>query len=181
MSTIVKNFMGIPVEMDSLDQGRRASVEQWDVEALEKLVKPLLEAGVSIRWDQYTPYFNDGDVCEFDVGDPGFLPVEFSEMGEDEYEDRYDGYLEFYNVKIEGGEETRYEVERSTSWPYGSSYKSIPTGRTFERHPAYLHMEALRTAMNAGHFEELLYDRFGDHAQITITPEKITKEFYDHD
>ncbi len=37
---------------------------------LVELIKPIMvEGGInSIRWCQYTPYFNDGDVCTFRAG-----------------------------------------------------------------------------------------------------------------
>lgn len=51
---------------------------------------PTVEA---IRWEQYTPYFNDGDACEFGVND--FVvkmanPAEGSEEDEDDSDDDED-------------------------------------------------------------------------------------------
>jgi hypothetical protein len=40
---------------------------------LDEVLKLFFEANphvASISWRQYTPYFNDGDACQFSVGDP---------------------------------------------------------------------------------------------------------------
>lgn len=50
---------------------------------------PLIAA---IKWQQYTPYFNDGDVCVFRVRDFYFKPVEGLKVPEKVYVDR-DGFL----------------------------------------------------------------------------------------
>jgi hypothetical protein len=177
-------WMGIPLDVDSVDKGRRGRIEQWDVEAFEKLVKPVLEAGVSIKWKQYTPFFNDGDVCEFSTGEVRFKPAD----GDDEAGDYEDGFLTLYDDELKGGEEVVYKGQREISqderggyrWGY-MRYESVyePTGRVFTKHPAYYAMDELGSSF--GHFEELLYDTFGDHAEVTITPEKIVKEYYSHD
>jgi hypothetical protein len=49
-----------------------------------------------IEWEQYTPYFNDGDTCEFGVHQPFFIPVDVRDRtdDEDEYDYRYDCGME---------------------------------------------------------------------------------------
>lgn len=47
-----------------------------------------------VRWNQYTPYFNDGDPCTFSVNDPRFIMDEepatgFYSHGDDDYEIGY--------------------------------------------------------------------------------------------
>lgn len=38
-----------------------------------------------IRWTQYTPYFNDGDSCEFSINDPTFIrDTKLQELQEDD-------------------------------------------------------------------------------------------------
>lgn len=50
-----------------------------------------------IRWDQYTPSFNDGDPCEFTIGDVGFLLHNKQTIG---YYD-FDEDDEFEGTKVE--------------------------------------------------------------------------------
>ncbi len=54
--------------------------------------RPDLKA---IRWQQYTPHFNDGEACEFSVGDFGF---KFEDTDADAG-DREDGYDDAYSLK----------------------------------------------------------------------------------
>ena len=49
---------------------------------------PELEA---VRWNQYTPYFNDGDPCEFRVGD-----LTYKLAGDDESGDYEDGFQDVW-------------------------------------------------------------------------------------
>jgi hypothetical protein len=175
------SFMGLPVEADEIDKSRTRQADQWDADTFERMVKPLLEAGVSIQWDQYTPFFNDGDICEFSVNEPTFRIDPESEDGYFE-----DGFFSPYEVQLKGGEEEIYKgyeyYGETDRWGYRRQQAVYEkTGRVFDRHPSYDAMEELRTAMNYGHFEELLYDLFGDHAKIRITPDHIVKEYYQHD
>jgi hypothetical protein len=48
---------------------------------------PKVEA---IRWNQYTPYWNDGEVCKFGVRDLYFKPV----GGDEEAGDDEDGFID---------------------------------------------------------------------------------------
>lgn len=178
--TEVTKWMGIPVEIDEISKGRHHQIEQWGQGKFEELVSPLLEAGLSIRWDQYTPFFNDGDVCEFSTHEVRFKPVN----GDDEAGDQEDGFLTLYDIELEGGEETEYAGQEPYGEPdrwVGQRYRSVykPTGVVFPKHPMYDQMEKLGDSF--GHFEDFLYDFFGDHAEITITPERIVKEYYSHD
>lgn len=45
---------------------------------------PIIE---EINWTQYTPYFNDGDTCEFGVNEPDVI---FVDEDADEIDDRYE-------------------------------------------------------------------------------------------
>lgn len=49
----------------------------------------------AVRWTQYTPYFNDGDTCEFSVHDP-YVKVE----GIDDDGDYDDGFLSEWDSKL---------------------------------------------------------------------------------
>jgi hypothetical protein len=53
---------------------------------LLKLAKDI-EGLESIKWEQYTPYFNDGEACEFRVNNPSFKFTGVEDAGD--YEDGY--------------------------------------------------------------------------------------------
>ena len=55
-----------------------------------------VEDVASIRWTQYTPYFNDGEPCEFGVYD---LMLRFEDDEKNEYHESHDGYCGIYSYK----------------------------------------------------------------------------------
>lgn len=44
-------------------------------EAVAEYLAPLVPPGYILKWDQYTPYFNDGEPCTFSVNEPVLVGV----------------------------------------------------------------------------------------------------------
>lgn len=108
----------------------------------------------SLSWSQYTPYFNDGDSCEFSVGDI--------------YVSNYKGishYGEWDNDDEDEPEDlqvrSHYELKRA-----GAKYKEL--------------VEILEF-MNSSVGEDVLYELFGDHVTVEATAEGIESSDYEHD
>jgi len=88
--------------------------------AAQKSVKPALKEAfsdlkeiipniVAVKWDQFTPHFNDGDTCEFGVYDALFK-VEGSNQEESEYEDGFnDAYGDEWN-KLDAKQRKAFET-----------------------------------------------------------------------
>ena len=111
-----------------------------------------------IKWAQYTPYFNDGDTCEFDVydwyitnGDPDRLTV----WGD--YDDWNDGVSEGVPEDI---------------FAYGSYY---------DKEMKYEDIWKLEKFAGTDIGSEVFYGAFGDHCRVTVTKDGIAVEGYDHD
>jgi hypothetical protein len=75
-------------ELKGLSERRAKAIEAFQ-EGAKKLIEPTLKNFMqehktvqSIRWRQYTPYFNDGEPCVFSVHELEALPV-----GRDDGED----------------------------------------------------------------------------------------------
>lgn len=157
MSTSV---LGRPVTGEKPDFPRRNRSEQKSGEEFLKLLDAVLaaEGAEAVRWEQYTPYFNDGEVCEFRVHE---LLVKMA--GDDESGDYDDGFV--YDF-------APYEYNVVTR-----TYDYLPIK---EEHKA---AEAARRVLahELGSFEEFLYDTFGDHAQITATTAGFDLATYSHD
>lgn len=124
---------------------------------------PLLDAILtlenvdSVRWTQYTPYFNDGEPCIFSTGE---LTVKLVD-GDETAGDYQDGYL-----------------DTSDMVTYPAGYRNPPTiNPGFEE--LYPALKAL--ADQVEHFEEFLLVSFGDHAEVTATTEGFNVDFYEHD
>lgn len=91
------------VEGDIQDTSK-PQYEQWTAEQFLSVVDDILAVpGVdSIRWRQYTPYFNDGEPCEFSVHDVQVKLVDGDPEGGD-YEDGYeDSWTLSYRAEREG-------------------------------------------------------------------------------
>jgi len=134
----------------------------------------------AIRWRQYTPYFNDGDVCEFSVHEPAvFSKKDFEEGVDDDYEynswrgpsswtykyvaeniDRY-GDLEVYKQQIADYELMKAEL--------GSRYEEIVRG-----------IKKFLNVFNSIEDDTML-SLFGDHVEITVTPDGIEIDEYSHE
>lgn len=139
---------------------------QRTLEEFQPIVKAALEAeGVSeIRWNQYTPYFNDGDPCVFGVHGIRSVVVDGAEIEEYGYGDEHDAVM----------------GERPYRWEAGGR---VPTGPYVGPNEARFDaMEALNAALSQGEFEEVLITLFGDHAEVRVVPgDAIHVEFYEHD
>lgn len=123
-----------------------------------------------IRWHQYTPYFNDGDSCEFSVGVPSFYSKEDFEGGEfDGYEDnswQKPSDYEYQRKDVYGDNIERYErLEKELGPRLGEINEGI---RRFSK---------LFNSIN----DDTMLSLFGDHVQITVTADQITVDEYDHE
>lgn len=166
----MKNFLGIPVEGD-ITTSYRSNVTQRPVEEFGPILQRVLDEvpDVEVKWNQYTPYFNDGDPCEFSVGDASFKIPGVTDDSSDDW--GREGYMDASDPVIKGGPEEKYE--------HGKGY--FKTGREFPAHPGAEAIAELSKAIGGGAFENVLLDAFGDHAVIAVTKDKIDVEYYEHD
>jgi hypothetical protein len=104
-----------------------------------------------IKWVQYTPYFNDGDTCEFSVHEviaSNYEEVSF--WGEYEGEEDEPADLQIYNG-------------------YGVAKLISPE------------LDALTSFMQSGLGHDVLQFAFGDHVSVTVTADGVEVDDYDHD
>jgi len=116
-----------------------------------------------ISWTQYTPYFNDGDSCEFYVNE------EFSINGTTEYKDTL--YNECYGSILFDEDEELFEAQKKVydeSEDRRNEYKEIQ--EEFEYLIGFL--------MNN---EEIALMLFGDHAKVSIQKTGAYVEELEHD
>lgn len=177
-----KVLAGLPVLGEPDFPSRRRGVKQLGEEEFANFLRPVLESPriEAVRWSQYIPYFNDGDVCEFSAHEPAFKVNDrpgSDELGEDE-----DGFLSLWDVELKGGCRERWiEGERLATWPYFSNGRWETYGDPVARHQDYGLMKDFADAVEGVQFEEFLYGLFGDHAEVTVYKDRITVESYSHD
>lgn len=162
---------------------------------LGEIMKIFFEANpqvASISWTQYTPYFNDGDACEFDVGERRFTIRDGSEgiaiseeddaeMDDDEDDEEEHGLFRddssllssraFYS---KGGYKDPAKVEKIEALLaiVGGDEGFAKISRDFEVVSGFI------GSIDDGHLE----DMFDDHVQVCCTPTSITVyKYHEHD
>lgn len=123
----------------------------------------------SIRWAQYTPYFNDGDACEFGLGQ-----FYFGISKEQDHTLFADEACEDIDEDDESKDVTY--VYNFGKYDYSSRTTVYPTKRHEELQDALRQVEGACQDL-----EDVLGSTFGDHVQITVTRNKIEVEDHDHD
>jgi hypothetical protein len=151
----MSNFQEIRAKSASL----KAEVRRLTQQAAEQ-IKPLLQQFITehpqvsaVQWRQYTPYFNDGETCVFNVHEPTF---------------------QFGGVE-EGGD---YDEGFHELWgDYNSDYNDdIREGCSQETYIA-----CIQLARDLSNMEDELEVLFGDHVKVTVTAAGVEVEEYDHD
>lgn len=165
MTETSTNFLGIPVSGDITKGSTR--VAQRPINDLQPILQNVLNDSTiaEFGWHQYTPYFNDGDPCEFGV-------YTFWVRTTEDYDEELDDYeLEVYGHPSLGGRKmTRSDAGAWVQGPYEG-----PDEARYDR------VRELDRAIQGGEFEHVLLDSFGDHARITVRRDGVTVDYYEHD
>jgi hypothetical protein len=181
-------FIGLEIEGDI--QHTQSDVEQYPPEQLAEafqnaLAQPRIRA---ICWLQYTPYFNDGDTCVFGVHTVSFAFTDIAEPDEyGEPDESADDYEEDADAQAPGFYTPWSDTYRRIAGHATREYKGGGVWETTALEPgeggqALLEaVVALESAIEGGHHDVELHKLFGDHAEVTVTRQGITVEFWEHD
>lgn len=162
------DFFGKPIHGD-ITHYTEAEAEQHDSIELVNLLDALLKLDhvESVKWRQYTPYFNDGDPCVFGVYGPEVL---LDIMEEDDEEGDYgDNYLGTYEL---------WKYGEGSDWETRSANK-VYTYRGIDTKAIYDAMHNLDRAIP--HHVVVLKKKFGDPAEVVFNENGFNVEFYNHD
>ncbi|WP_063728935.1 hypothetical protein [Streptomyces sp. RTd22] len=171
-----KNFLGIPI----IGEGSAGSsrVAQITKEEFAALVKPLLDhPDVHLfGWKQYTPYFNDGDVCEFSAC--GFYLITKADAEQHEDLKENDPYM----VEEVFSPDSDHPTLGGRPWNWDDTTRKGSYG-DYEGPDKALYESAMELsgAINNGSADAVLLGLFGDHCRIEVTKDKIEVEEYSHD
>lgn len=156
---------------------------------------------LAIKWDQYTPYFNDGDECVFSVYDPQYL-IDLNHL---DLPKEVDAYYETGDDSEDGNQVWFYdtltyrgEVDESYSGnKYEETERVVKPGSEGERYPrydyvktgkfyAYLPIPGCEDIADtvASIFtlpNDVFKDVFGDHVRITVTRDgvEVSESYHD--
>lgn len=98
---ILKDFRYFNTELSLLSHKKAILVEEaaknWEQWIVESIIRGMsqLPKIVKVQWQQYTPYFNDGDNCEFDICEPYFYDEDDNEIY-DGVEEAFDDFYSLY-------------------------------------------------------------------------------------
>lgn len=150
-------------------------------ETFKELVKKFFELAPEVKlvgWSQYTPYFNDGETCEFGVNEVYFV---LEDVDLDEVSSAYE--LEEYKHVPIPYRPASYE---DTLKEY-KAYAEGKSGWAVERAEAIqeISKECFDVCVQLDNLisknEDLMLATFGDHAEIYMTREEIIVEESHHD
>lgn len=148
---------------------------------------------MAVTWTQYTPYFNDGSPCEFDVNTPHFavdvsvdqtakLTPEMIENAQNEEDSGSQDVLILNDWSM-----GNFGPDRDENKDFWRDYYK----ETYERVTGNIGVQELESIISMltefgkkiehDDLEETLYDRFGDHVQVLLTRSGFEVEEYDHD
>lgn len=186
----MNQVFGIPVS-GTPHLSTHSYIPQRPLEDLRQVFLDLINDPnvIEFGWRQYTPYFNDGDVCVFSVYDPWIRTVDDAEdlSGYDlEIGDTHPTLGNHSFVRYDKTPE-EIEAERKRKMANGWSpnvYIATYDYRDEPREAKYPETQTRAERLldiTSGAFDEALLGAFGDHAQITVTETGITIDEYSHD
>jgi len=142
----------LSTELKALRESAKAKAKSlFEIGTKEIFEKhPKLE---SWKWHQYTPYFNDGDACEFSVN-RDYLTISFNGK---EFED-----LDNSTFRADNEYAQKYQAEALAE----DGLKN-----------AFEHIKEMMDAMDEDDFKQM----FGDHMEVTVTKSGAVAEEYEHD
>jgi hypothetical protein len=159
--TDTTNFLGLTIDGDIMRHGKQR--DQITKEQFADLVKALLDDDnvIEFGWRQYTPYFNDGEPCVFSANG---LWIRTTADRDVEVEDGDTlsmwSHPTLSDSRWEGNKRVTHEVQ----------FPATAAAAT-----------ALDSAIDGGVADAVLLDLFGDHADVKVTRDGITVEYYEHD
>ena len=134
----------------------------------------------SFAWNQYTPYFNDGEVCSF-----GAYIDYISINGSEEYECLYD--IESLAEEVENKDKTiaklQKEMKKEPEWRIQYLKERIEEINNTDikeiTHKRNMFNDIVH-CLSLIH-ENALKQMFGDHVSVTVSRKGVTTEKYQHD
>lgn len=159
-------------EMIAEIKEKQAEIKRLQKELQEKSSKIFLSAFkklfeenprlTSFSWTQYTPYFNDGDTCYFAA------------------------HTDYIYVNGEDASDSDWLHEKNViSWGTYNREKRVYEGRVEVDNPNYdkeLSESTEKVKKFLSLFDDDFYQKqFGDHVRVTVTPNGIETEDYEHE
>lgn len=168
MSTIQNEFDKLLAEREELNKRFQAKAQ----ELFKETTKTFFETnpGVTrIIWTQYTPYFNDGDTCEFGVHEPYFTNADEEQMEDITSWGEYEG--------------TDPSVWSESDWIFSSDSEFCQKRRQELNLEGVDRLSVAKFAslIQSSEMEDVMEAMFGDHVRVVATRDGFDVEEHSHD
>jgi len=168
MSTLQNEFDKLIADQADL----RKAFQEKAQGLFKNITKEFFEKNPGVNalvWTQYTPYFNDGEACVFNVNDVSFTNAPDPEnIRWDEYEGEEEGVWVTSNVK--------HTLESDRDWYKETKELILEKGGVDPQS-----CELMSKAIMSSEMEDVMLAMFGDHVQVVATREGFSVDEYDHD
>lgn len=168
MSALQEKFDQLLSEQEELRRKFQATAQELFKETTKEFFdgSPAITAVV---WTQYTPYFNDGDTCEFSVNSPTFTNAPDPEnVRWGEYDGDEEGVFAVENVAY---------VMKSDGDYYKEDKEAINKAGGIDVDSC----EAFKRMVCSSAMEDVMHAMFGDHVMVIATREGFDVQDYEHD
>ncbi len=176
--------MSIQESIVNYNEAKTKSIESIRADLQKEFALLSEQIGVkAVAWTQYTPYFNDGDECEFSVNEKQFSFVTLDEYNALLNKCRLEGnlYNNYDDVLI--GEtlivcEERSELLQETN----SDYRKKKIQRLYAAIGTDNAVKLIKFTQLLDSIDDSIYlELFGDHVSVIMTPTETIIDEYDHD
>jgi hypothetical protein len=130
-----------------------------------------------VAWTQYTPWFNDGDPCEFGVHDFTFHTHK-DVNGDDEEGGDSEAYYERY---YEDGPEFASKCRKELYTGYSETERRSIYERNEQFDPQYAEAKETASKLLNAIPQDIYRSMFGDHVAVKVTRDGVDVEEYEHD
>jgi len=156
---------------DRFDEAKKRLSDEGKV-AIGEMLKEFFDEFPhvdALTWTQYTPYFNDGSPCTFNLGEFETVMTR-------------DG-LEYYDIDLEEVQDEeigagRYKVG---DWKLYSYNHITYQGECKNPQGRELYSAIQQFTQAANRLEEVFQAAYGDHVEVTVDRTKTDIYGYDHD
>lgn len=178
-----KDFLNKTQECNALINDMKNNLNKLIKEELSNVMKDFFQENPEIQcicWTQYTPHFNDGEPCEFNVHDPFFIVDGFDA---DDLQSPYEYESEDYSTVISNP--GKYFMERAEEFEKSKNkndkycYDQVQSFNNQRKGLAEA-CEEFSTFISQN--EDAFQSMFGDGVAVYLIPNKeAIVEEYDHD
>lgn len=168
MSKLQEKFDKLLDEQEELRRKFQATAQELFKETTKEFFdsNPAITAVV---WTQYTPYFNDGDTCEFGVNSPTFTNAPDPEnVNWGSYDGDEEGVFAVENISYVMNSDRDY---------YKNEQEAIKKAGVIDVDSC----EAFQRMICSSAMEDVMQAMFGNHVKVIATRDGFDIQDYDHD